>query len=220
MVRDENGDYVPANQLFFEQFLINFNIGLISSRQPQKNLSNVTEYSKLELNQQKRKTIKIIKILQSIDNSIESIKVLSIGEPNLYIQQKSNNLLPMNNLLPISLFGDAINRVTEIVVTIIKNDLKTILIDEIENGIHYTNQRDFWKALFELSKELDVQIFATTHSLEMIQAFADIGLNNYPDSGAYFEMTRHYKTNKIIGIRRDLETLDYAIEHGKGVRGE
>ncbi len=71
-----------------------------------------------------------------------------------------------------------------------------------------------------VSKELDVQIFSTTHSLEMIQAFRDVGVKDYPDSDAYFELNRHYKTNRIIGIKRDLDILDYAIEHGKGVRGE
>ncbi|WP_198648988.1 ATP/GTP-binding protein [Cyanothece sp. BG0011] len=196
---------------YLEKRLTEFEILLVSSHHFNKNLSNISEYSKLELN---NKTDKLIKILQSIDDSIECIKVLSIGEPNLYIQQKSKNLLPS------SLFGDAINRVTEIVLTIINNNLKTILIDEIENGIHYTNHRDFWRALFELSKELDVQIFATTHSLEMIQAFRDVGLEKYSDSGAYFEMARNPRTNKIIGIKHELEMLDYALKRSEGIRGE
>lgn len=156
----------------------------------------------------------IINILRHIDLSIEDIKIFSIGKPLIYLKKINQKMLP------ISMFGDAINRVMEIVLQVINNKSSIILIDEIENGIHYTNHRDFWRALFELSKELDVQIFATTHSLEMIQAFRDIGLNYYADSGAYFTMTRHYKTQKIIGIKRDLETLDYAIERGKEVRGE
>ena len=78
-------------------------------------------------------------------------------------------------------------------------------IDEIENGIHYQNQREFWRSLFELAIELDVQIFATTHSLEMMQAFADVGLKSYADEGAYFELARNDKTNQIVAIKRDLD---------------
>jgi hypothetical protein len=75
--------------------------------------------------------------------------------------------------------------------------------------------------LFRLAVELDTQIFATTHSLEMLQAFADVGLEpNQECSSAYFELARKLKTNQIIGSRLDLETLSYAIEHQEGVRGE
>ena len=102
----------------------------------------------------------------------------------------------------------------------IKN-VDIIALDEIENGIHYTNQRNFWRILFRLAVELDTQIFATTHSLEMLQAFADVGLEpNQECSSAYFELAKKPKTAQIIGIRRDLETLNYALEHQKGVRGE
>jgi AAA15 family ATPase/GTPase len=104
---------------------------------------------------------------------------------------------------------------------LINNKHKILLIDEIENGIHHTSQREFWRVLFRLAVELDTQIFATTHSLEMLQAFADVGLEqNQECSSAYFELARKLKTNQIIGSRLDLETLSYAIEHQEGVRGE
>lgn len=177
----------------------------------------VKKYSLAKLNERDKV---LLSILQKIDPEIKEIGIYNVGSINdtmLYLKKENQKSLP------ITMFGDAIKRVTDIILTLLNkkhgiNDI--ILIDEIENGIHYTNHRDFWRALFELSKELDVQIFATTHSLEMIQAFRDVGLNYYADSGAYFELNRHYKTNRIIGIKRDLDILDYAIEHGKGVRGE
>ena len=43
-----------------------------------------------------------------------------------------------------------------------------IFIDEIENGIHYSVQKDVWNAIGKLARDLDIQVFATTHSLEMI----------------------------------------------------
>jgi hypothetical protein len=55
----------------------------------------------------------------------------------------------------------------------------------------------------------------------MLQAFAYVGLElNQECSSAYFELAKKPKTDQIIGIRRDLETLNYALEHQKGVRGE
>lgn len=161
------------------------------------------------------KDSEVLKAFQIIDPTIESVESFSIGEPTLYLRRKGEKRLPL------SLFGDALNRVAYIMLKLINNKYKILLIDEIENGIHYTNQREFWRILFRLAVELDTQIFATTHSLEMLQAFADVGLELAGEcSSAYFELAKKLKTNQIIGIRRDLETLNYALEHQKGVRGE
>ncbi|MEG4245167.1 AAA family ATPase [Microcoleus sp. MON2_D6] len=161
------------------------------------------------------KDSEVLKAFQIIDPTIESVESFSIGEPTLYLRRKGEKRLPL------SLFGDAMNRVAYIILKLVNNKHKILLIDEIENGIHYTNQRNFWRILFRLAVELDTQIFATTHSLEMLQAFADVGLEpNQECSSAYFELAKKPKTAQIIGIRRDLETLNYALEHQKGVRGE
>lgn len=161
------------------------------------------------------KDSEVLKAFQILDPTIESVESFSIGEPTLYLRRKGEKRLPL------SLFGDAINRVAEIILKLVNSEHKILLIDEIENGIHYKNQREFWRVLFRLAVELDTQIFATTHSLEMLQAFADVGLElNKECSSAYFELARKLKTNEIIGSRLDLETLNYALEHQEGVRGE
>ena len=45
------------------------------------------------------------------------------------------------------------------------------MIDEIETGIHHSRQKDFWSNILKICKELNVQLFATTHSEECIKAF-------------------------------------------------
>ena len=45
-----------------------------------------------------------------------------------------------------------------------------VLIDEIENGLHYSAQRKVFSNLLTMAKEFNVQIFATTHSSECIRA--------------------------------------------------
>ncbi|TAH17585.1 MAG: hypothetical protein EAZ09_19655 [Oscillatoriales cyanobacterium] len=161
-------------------------------------------YDNARLNE---KDSEVLKAFQIIDSAIESVESFYIGEPTLYLRRKGEKRLPL------SLFGDAMNRIADIILKLVNSEHKILLIDEIENGIHYTNQREFWRMLFRLAVELDTQIFATTHSLEMLQAFADVGLE--PDqkcSSAYFELARKLKTNQIIGSRLDLETLNYALE--------
>jgi AAA15 family ATPase/GTPase len=46
-----------------------------------------------------------------------------------------------------------------------------LLVDEIENGIHYSIQPQLWEFIVQLSNRLNVQVFATTHNWDCITAF-------------------------------------------------
>lgn len=176
------------------------------------NTQIAVEYDKARLNNQEGK---VLKGLQIIDPSIKMIESFNIGSPMLYLQRENEKRLP------IALFGDAINRVATIILYVINNNSDILLLDEIENGIHYTNQANLWRMMFRLARELNIQIFATTHSLEMLKAFTEVGLESeFSDLAAHFEMARSVKTGQIIGIRRDMETLEFSLSHGGGVRGE
>ena len=44
-------------------------------------------------------------------------------------------------------------------------------VDEFDNGMHYTVQVQAWRLVFHLARELDVQVLATTHSLDCVAGF-------------------------------------------------
>jgi len=155
----------------------------------------------------------VLNAVQIIDNTIEKIEVFNIGEPIIYLTKKDGVRMPL------SLFGDAVNTVLKFILSIINNPKKIILIDEIENGIHFTNQEKLWKMLFDLAIEYKVQIFSTTHSLEMIKAFAAVA-QEFSDKSAYFEMVRSQKTHKIKAIKHNLDTLNFELERNIGIRGD
>ena len=46
-----------------------------------------------------------------------------------------------------------------------------IFIDEIENGFHYSIHEIIWDVIFHTAIEYNVQIFATSHSIECVKAF-------------------------------------------------
>lgn len=46
-----------------------------------------------------------------------------------------------------------------------------LLVDEVENGIHYATLPLLWKFLFEVAERHAIQIFATSHSWDCIEAF-------------------------------------------------
>lgn len=155
----------------------------------------------------------ILEALKIVDHNIDALKVSVVGGAHLEIGRNNENFMS------ISLFGDAINKILTIILTLVNNRSSILLIDEIENGIHYTVQRDFWRFLFTLAAKSDVQIFATTHSLEMLKAFADVS-KDFPKDSAYFELFRRKSTNEIDFNLHDLETLNYELLNELPVRGE
>ena len=76
----------------------------------------------------------------------------------------------MKKLVPLSQMGQGICRLIEIFAEIISDQPDICLIDEVENGIHHASLIDLWRGLAEAAERFGVQIFATTHSHECIEA--------------------------------------------------
>ncbi len=140
---------------------------------------------------------KIIEILKIIDSRIEDIRTFKTKE-GLWFKKFNEEYQP------IVFYGDATKKIIKYFTSffekkisignfITSNDDSILLIDEIENGIHYTAHKEFWQHLFKLCKELNVQVFATTHSLEMIKAFNEVALEE--GEASYFEMMRNEVDN-------------------------
>ncbi len=167
---------------------------------------------------------KLLDSLKIIDQKIKGLKTYS-DIPIVFLNYENNE-----KPFPINYFGDAIQRTARYFLAFHRSPEKTtkvskiILIDEIENGLHYTAYEEFWQYIFKLSKELNVQVFATTHSLEMIKAFNKVAKEfekaNPKDKGAYFEMVRDEKTNQINALKHETEILAEEIETELKFRGE
>ena len=121
--------------------------------------------------------------------------------------------------LPILLssLGEGVNRYIAILCAIWASKDGYLFIDEIENGIHYTNYKKLWDIIFKASEMANCQIFTTSHSKECIEAFNEINKNN---DGIYLEFYKNQKNGLIVVKDRDNEQLEYALTHNKEVRGE
>jgi len=76
-----------------------------------------------------------------------------------------------DEFVALNFLGDGFKRIFYIVLKALSLKGKRILIDEIEIGIHHTKMKDFWVNIMKVCKELDVQLFATTHSSECIEDY-------------------------------------------------
>ena len=113
--------------------------------------------------------------------------------------------------LPVALnsMGDGMLRILQLILAVFPAREGMLLIDEFENGLHYSVQEEVWKIIFVLAKELDIQVFATTHSWDCIESFTKAALNS-PDDGVLFKMSRSKLTSdngKIIATVYDEDAL-------------
>jgi len=157
----------------------------------------------------------VLEGLRIIDDAIDDVMTISLGEPRIHIVKDGKKPQPLN------FYGDALNKVVDILLRILNNPECLILIDEIENGIHHSNHKEFWSLLFKLTARYKVQIFATSHSAEMISAFQAAAIEgNYQEDVRYFEMFRSARTQQIVANNVQLETLGYQIQTDQPYRGE
>ena len=174
------------------------------------NLSNLYSLTK------ENKKINILNdILKILDNRIIGSEIDAPGgEPVIKL------ILNDEQAFPLAMFGDAIRKITELILVTLNTSNALILIDEIENGIHFTKHKDLWVKLFEVIGD-DIQIFATSHSAEMIKAFNQVAYQtDFESKAMYFEMGRTAKTHQIVVNPMDMEMLNYEILTNNSYRGE
>jgi len=78
----------------------------------------------------------------------------------------------------LSSMGVGVNRILTIILSLVNCKNGILLLDEFENGLHYSVQTDLWKIIFMLSKKLNLQIFVTSHSNDCINSFSEASLEN------------------------------------------
>ncbi|MDQ7086176.1 MAG: AAA family ATPase [Sulfurovum sp.] len=125
--------------------------------------------------------------LKEFDNSIEKFRMIK-SQPHC---QKNGKFYNINE------FGDGLGKFISLILLVLSSKDSIILIDEIDNGIHYTNLDKLWEIILKVSKDQNVQVFATTHSKECIESYARVAKKLEDEDITYIKMTRakRWKSN-------------------------
>jgi hypothetical protein len=79
----------------------------------------------------------------------------------------------LSEKIPLTLASGGMNKVAYILLAISAFPGGLILVDEIESGIYYKRLPQVWASIVSLAREYDCQVFASTHSIECLDAAAD-----------------------------------------------
>lgn len=112
----------------------------------------------------------LITILREIEPRLKQLVVLTEKDDTHSSSAVLEVDLGLSETLPLSSMGDGFGSVIAMLSAIgsAKNGL--CLIDEIENGIHYSIQEQVWSSLALGAEKFDTQIWATTHSYDCLSS--------------------------------------------------
>lgn len=125
----------------------------------------------------------VVEALKIIDDRIERIAFVDQGnmerKPVVKIKGESKKI-------SLRSLGEGVNRILAIILSLVNARNGYLLIDEAENGLHYSVQQQLWKVILSTAHKLNVQVFATTHSSDCIYGFSQ-ALHSFPQiSGKLF----------------------------------
>ncbi|GAA7661939.1 hypothetical protein ckin74_02820 [Helicobacter pylori] len=110
------------------------------------------------------------KHLNQFDNNIQSISFNTNNQLKLKVKG-------IKEKIPLSVFGDGLIKYLYIVSAFMADNAKTIYIDEVENGLHFSRMRLLLKNIIDFinnNKDGNLQVFMTTHNQEFIKILDQI----------------------------------------------
>ena len=119
----------------------------------------------------------------------------------------------LNELLPLSQMGEGLTRVARLILAVAEARDSLVLVDEFENGIHYSLLEHVWSAVDEAARAYGAQVFATTHSYECLRA-ANRSLG---ENLRYHRMERDSAEN-VRCVSFDDSEVTTSVQHGFEVR--
>jgi len=159
--------------------------------------------------QRKKQVPEVITLLKEIDPHISYLGLNEIGLLEADIG------LP--RLLPANLVGGGIAKFLSVALAMLDCQDGIVLIDEFENGLHYSAQQKMWHGVLNWAQKLNVQVFATTHSIECIKAYNNSAASSlFASEAKMFRIER--KDENFRAVEYTKEQLAESLESEWEVR--
>lgn len=106
----------------------------------------------------------LLQLLQIFDKRIVDITTIVDNKiPYVYV------ILTDKQKLPITYMGDGINKMLQLLLCILTTPQGIVLIDELENGFHYSVYENILHVLYAAALQVKCQLFITTHNIDILR---------------------------------------------------
>lgn len=123
-------------------------------------------WDEVVLTPEESKTLEAVRL---IEPRIERLAFARLPSNTFYVK-----LSGLDGRVPLGSMGDGIKRLLALSLHLARSAGGTLLVDEVDTGLHYSVMVKMWRLLLSTAKRLDLQVLATTHSLDCILALATL----------------------------------------------
>lgn len=175
--------------------------------------SPVEDANRLGMVIQEGRLQEVVDALKVLEPHLQSLVILPyLGVPYIYAD------LGDRPLLPLAVAGEGLERLARILLAVASSRGGVVLVDEVENGFHFSVLIGVWRAVIKAAERYDVQLFLTTHDWETVvaahRAFQEA--ERY-DEFRYMRLERG-EDGEIRVVNYTEEALEAAIQGGLEVR--
>lgn len=121
-------------------------------------------------------------IARCFDQDIEDLFVIEdrFGIRNVMVAREDGT-----PALPISSYGDGLNKALLLTAALLESEDGVLLVDEFETAIHTQGMKKVWLSLLKLAAARKVQLFLSTHSLEAVDKLLSLSDKRLENMSVY-----------------------------------
>lgn len=163
---------------------------------------------------EKRKD-ELINNLKQLDKNI--VDIISFNDNMIYVDIGAESLIPSN------LMGDGFLKYLHTIINI--DDVRggVMLIDELDNGLHFKALKNLWRIILKVSRKNNTQLFITTHSKEALiylkEVLEESDYTDFQNDVTCYTISK-MQNSTLKAYKYDFESFEYAIENDIEIRGE
>lgn len=154
-----------------------------------------------------------------VEHREEIVKLLKLFDENIIgfdLIQEEDHGLPMElihhrslGMVPLYTFGDGLKRVLKLASGVVQAKDGIILIDEIETSIHVSVLPEVFRWFADACKKYNVQVIATTHSLEALAMMAKAMVEDEEQELTVYKIEKY--NHKFYGKRYSEAQMDEIV---------
>jgi AAA15 family ATPase/GTPase len=160
----------------------------------------------------------VIEALQIVHPSLKQINLLDA--PRNAARRIAKARVESSSIaLPLRSLGEGMSRMFGLALAMVNTEDGLLLVDEIDTGLHYSVLTKMWRLVFETARRLNVQVFATTHSWDCIQAFQAAAEGEFDKDAMLISLRANPQdTGEVAAVLFDNERLKHVAQDSIEVR--
>lgn len=166
-------------------------------------------YSVILKNKEERN---IISMLQQIEPTIKDMVVV---ENHILVD------VGLSQRIPIEVMGDGIKKIFSIILNIYQSQNGLLLLDEVDNGLHYQSMPVMWQAIFHAARKCNTQVCATTHDFDSLRSLNQVLAEEdkqLQDCIGIYTLRKDISSGVLYALRSNYVQFNHLNEHNIEMR--